>query len=121
MQNGSARARAGHALSVAGVIAHRAGVPAALVALIVLALSAVAAALPATEGVVAAVPLLEPVGEWGGSVLRTTGSALGLFVALRVASIAFAAAAWLVFPRGHRELLSELSRRAREMEDDDRR
>ena len=118
MQTRSARGRAGHALSVMGIVAHRTAVPAALLALVTLTLCALAAGLPATEGLVAAVPLIEPVGEWGSSVLRTAATAVGVLVALRILAIALAAAAWLVFPRGHRELLAELSRRADEVEDD---
>lgn len=57
----SARARRGHALSVVGIVAHRAGVPVGLLALVMLTLSPVAGALPVTERLVAAVPLIEPV------------------------------------------------------------
>lgn len=113
VQARSARAHAGHALSVVAIVAHRAGVPVALLAVVVLTLGALAGALPAAEGLVAAVPL---VGEWGGSVLRTAVTAVGGPVALRIVPIALAAGAWLVFPPGHRELLAELSRRAMEVE-----
>lgn len=78
----SARVRAGHALSVMGIVARRTGVPAALLALVTLTLCALAAGLPAGEGLVAAVPLIEPVGEWGSSALRTAVTAVGVLVAL---------------------------------------
>ena len=110
----SARARAGHALSVAGIVTHRAGAPAAILALAILTLSAVASALPVTDGLVASIPLVEPAGEWGGSVLRSVATAVGVLVALRAVALVLGAAAWLAFPHEHREVLAELSRRALE-------
>lgn len=109
-----ARARAGHALSVAGMVTHRAGAPAAILALAILTLSAVAAPLPAIDGLVAGVLLVEPAGEWGGPLVRSVATAVGVLVALRAVALVLGAAGWLVFPLEHREMLAELSRRARE-------
>ncbi len=116
----SGRARAGHVLSVAATVTHRAGVPTALLVLAIPTLSAVAGALPATAGLVAGIPLVGRAGEWGGSLLPTVGTAVGVLVALRITAIALAAVAWLVFPLERRELLAELGRRAHEVEEERR-
>lgn len=105
---------------MAATVVHRAGVPTALLVLASLTLSAVAGSLPVTAGLVADVPVVEAAGEWGGSLLPTVGTAVGVLVALRIAAIALAAVAWLVFPLAYRELLAELGRRAREVEEERR-
>jgi len=74
----------------------------------------VAAPLPAIDGLVAGVLLVEPAGEWGGPLVRSVATAVGVLVALRAVALVLGAAGWLVFPLEHREMLAELSRRARE-------
>jgi len=80
------------------MVTHRAGAPAAILALAILTLSAVAAPLPAIDGLVAGVLLVEPAGEWGGPLVRSVATAVGVLVALRAVALVLGAAGWLVFP-----------------------